>query len=72
MDSSLINTLVAAVAFAAAFAGVRTYAYFKAKRQARRTAALHHPSRLPNQATSMGRPLNRAKRKRMARQSSSR
>ncbi len=72
MDSSLNNTLVAAVAFAATFLGVRAYAFFKTRRQARRSAALlqlSNPAETPNNGV---RPFNRSKRKRLERDSADR
>ncbi|MFZ2738337.1 MAG: hypothetical protein WBI20_06225 [Burkholderiaceae bacterium] len=72
MDSSLNNTLVAAVAFAATFLGVRAFAFFKTRRQARRNAALRQLTKPDEAPTNVVRPFNRSKRKRLERDSAAR
>lgn len=66
MDSSLVNVIVAALAFAIAFGGVRGFLHFKARRQ----ASLARRAEQARKASAEVAPasLNKSKRRRQEQQ----
>lgn len=63
MDSSVINVIVAALAFAIAFAVVRGFIYLKTRRQAR-LARVAEQARVASAAAAPA-PMNKGKRRRL-------
>jgi hypothetical protein len=63
MDSSLVNVIVAALAFAIAFGGVRGFIHLKARRQANRARRAGQARNASAQATTPA-SLNKSKRRR--------
>lgn len=63
MDSSVINVIVAALAFAIAFAGVRGFIHLKNRRKAR-LARVAEQARVASAAAAPA-PMNKGKRRRL-------